>query len=313
MATTIIKTVIQFRRDTTENWLLHKDIIPAAGEPCFDLDLHTLKIGDGITSYEHLNAIGGVNVDVDGKSIVFEDGALQLAGFDAAAVGAQPRKNAEGVIEWVVPSTETVDGLQSTVAGLQSDVSAIQDVLFPAAENGVKPLLTRVESLENKINGSGTDTIDAKIDAKINEFASRVTDDGTINTIQELVTYVSEHGGEVKSIIADITTLQDLVGSTSVQEQISDAFQNSGYITEDEVESTLLANVVKEIAVNGTVLDMVNGRVDVTIPEPTIALKPSDEIDIAEDGTVSIKTVSIDKIVQTEDQVIVFDGGSSAN
>ena len=57
MATKVFKTTFQFRRDTTENWLLSKDVIPAAGEPCFDLDLSTLKIGDGVTTYENLPAI----------------------------------------------------------------------------------------------------------------------------------------------------------------------------------------------------------------------------------------------------------------
>ena len=44
----VIRTVIQLRRATTEQWLANKDVVPAAGEPCFDLDLHTLKIGDGV-------------------------------------------------------------------------------------------------------------------------------------------------------------------------------------------------------------------------------------------------------------------------
>lgn len=305
MATTIIKTVIQFRRDTTENWLLHKDIIPAAGEPCFDLNLHTLKIGDGITTYENLNAIGGVDVAADGKSIILEDGAFKLAGFDAAEVGAQPRKNAEGVIEWIVPSTETTEGLQSTVAGLQSDVSAMQEVLFPATESGTEPLLTRVESLENKINGSGTDTIDAKIDAKINEFAARVTDDGTINTIQELITYVANHGGEIETIVADITTLQNLVGEDSVSDQIDAAV--AALTTGDK-------NIIESVSVGGTLLDIVEKGVN--IPVATIdtlgVVKGSTEINVAEDGTLSVGAINIDKIVQTEGSVLVFDGGGAA-
>lgn len=56
--TNVIKMVIQLRRDTTENWLANKDIVPAAGEPCYDLDLKTLKIGDGKTAYENLKSIG---------------------------------------------------------------------------------------------------------------------------------------------------------------------------------------------------------------------------------------------------------------
>ena len=48
MPNTTMKTQIQVRRDTTANWLANKDVVPAAGEPCFDLELGTLKIGDGV-------------------------------------------------------------------------------------------------------------------------------------------------------------------------------------------------------------------------------------------------------------------------
>ena len=57
MANKIIKTTFQFRRDTTANWTLNKDVIPAAGEPCFDTELKTLKISDGVTTYENLPAL----------------------------------------------------------------------------------------------------------------------------------------------------------------------------------------------------------------------------------------------------------------
>ena len=64
MANKIIKTTFQFRRDTTANWTLNKDVIPAAGEPCFDTELKTLKIGDGTTTYENLPAFNTGDIPV---------------------------------------------------------------------------------------------------------------------------------------------------------------------------------------------------------------------------------------------------------
>ena len=116
----ILKMRIQFRRATTAEWEANKTVVPAAGEPCFDIDLGTLKIGDGVKTYEQLSAIGGgdsITVSADGNSIVLDGDVFKLAGFDAAATGAQPRKNADGKLEWVVPSTETVEACRLLLLG----------------------------------------------------------------------------------------------------------------------------------------------------------------------------------------------------
>ena len=59
----IVKTVIQIRRDTEANWLINKDIIPAAGEPCLTLDgefAGQVKYGDGVQTWEQLKYSGVV-------------------------------------------------------------------------------------------------------------------------------------------------------------------------------------------------------------------------------------------------------------
>ena len=79
MANKIIKTTFQFRRDTTANWTLNKDVVPAAGEPCFDTELKTLKIGDGTTRYADLpfdfgNLIWHGHFNAEGQFIYNEEG-----------------------------------------------------------------------------------------------------------------------------------------------------------------------------------------------------------------------------------------------
>lgn len=302
--TTVIKTKIQFRRDTTANWLLNKDVVPAAGEPCFDLDAKTLKIGDGTTTYEKLSSIGGADVSADGKSIILEDGAFKLAGFDAAETGAQPRKNAEGNVEWVVPSTETVEGLQSTVAGLQSDVTALQEIVTPSGEDAV-PLLARVETLEEQMNGTGEGSVDKKIDAKINEFATNISDDGIVNSYKELIDYVVEHGGEAAAMAADITVLKGLVGEKSVLDQITEAIAN--------IDMSAQENIIESIKVGGALLDIVEKSVNIPIATDAVlgVVKASEEVTVAADGTLGIGTISFNKITQSEDEIIIFDGGYS--
>ena len=65
MSQCIFNTTIQFRRDTTANWLANQDVIPAAGEPCVDLDLGTLRIGDGVTKYVDLKVLTANQSGID--------------------------------------------------------------------------------------------------------------------------------------------------------------------------------------------------------------------------------------------------------
>lgn len=242
----VVKTVIMFRRGSTEEWIANKDVIPAAGEPCFDLELHTLKIGDGTRTYEQLPTIGGVDVSADNKSLVLEDNTFKLFNFDAAETGAQPRKNAEGKLEWVVPSTETLDGLQQIIAGLQKDVADIQEILNPSAA-GAQTLLERVEALEGKVDGTGNGSIEQKIydevNAQINKFAEEVSADDTVNTFKELVDYVAEHGPEAANMAATITSLQKLVGNTPVADQIANEITAS-----EQKSATIFKRIKYEIS-----------------------------------------------------------------
>jgi hypothetical protein len=473
MATQLIKTTIVFRRGTMDEWKKYNPV-PAAGEPCFVLDENVLKIGDGVTAFEDLQPINGASIEIasDGKSIVLEDDVLKLMGFDAAEVGAQPRKNAEGNIEWIVPSDETVDGLQIVVSGLKSDVTNLQTnvteirEIVMSSEEGSGTLLERVEALETKVDGEGEESVDAKINSKINEFANQISDDGTVNTLKELVDYVATHGKDVETLVNGVTTLQELVGSESVRNQINVAIAASNHIAKDEAKTTLervkyeivhkpagtlvdcrdkeirvmipadtkfelqnsgenadpnayyigfkayapndavsfkedlaeiitdntmyffegndfagidaygrkysivwipvskhtdgtwvyygasssknkyigwhysvewydengkvidsdcirinlsneschgniepfyMNNFVKEVSVNGTLLDAINGKVDIVVPE----VKSSNEITVNEDGTLSIKAINFDKIIQSEETVIIMDGGSA--
>ena len=282
----ILRMRIKLRRDTTANWELHKDVIPAAGEPCFDLDLGTLKIGDGTKTYEQLDVIGGsgsVSVSADGTSIILSDGVFKLAGFDAAETGAQPRKKSDGTLEWIVPSTDTVEGLQTTVAALQSDVA----------------------TLETKMDGTGEGSVDAKINAKINEFATNITDDGVVNSYQELITYVANHGGEAATMAADIATLQGLVGDESVADQIASAMSG--------IEAGGQANKIESIKLGGTLLDIIEKSVNIPIATADTlgVVKGSTEITVASDGSIGINQVGVSKLVQEDGVELVLDGGAS--
>jgi hypothetical protein len=272
---------IQLRRASTAEWQQYKDVVPACGEPCFDYEQNTLKIGDGEKTYGELDVIGGKNgvaVAADGSSIVLENSVFKLAGFDAAGTGAQPRKNADGKLEWFIPTEVNTEALEADVATLKTDVQTLKD----------------------KMDGTGDGSVDAKIAAKINEFATNITDDEVVNSYKELIDYVAEHGDVAADMAADIGALQELVGKKSVSSQIEDAIAGLGLAGEE--------NIIEAINLGDTALEVVNEAV--TIPVGA-GLKASEEIAIAHDGTLSIGTISFSKIAQDDESTVVLDGGSA--
>ena len=257
----IIKTIFQFRRATFAEWEANRPIIPADGEPCFILDQNILKIGDGKTEFGDLVPINGVKVEIaaDEKSIVVEDNIFKLFGFSDAEAGAQPRKNSEGVIEWVVPTDVTgfddikkdVAALKTDVSGLQSEVKTLQDIIGEV--EGEDPLLTRVAKLETGVEVlNGADTVEGSVKQivkdEINKFATDITANGTIDTFVELVEYVAKHGGEVSDMISGIASLEAKVGEETVETQIKNALKEGNFASADKVES--LQDIVNGIALS---------------------------------------------------------------
>ena len=251
----ILNTRVILRNDSTANWEAHSNVVLYKGEIGIEFltdNSVKMKVGDGVKTWAELDYVTSaktVDLNGDNKTIVIENGTAKLFGFDAAEEGAQPRKNADGEIEWVVPSTETVDGLQTIVSGLQTDVSglkisvsSIQEILTPSAE-GEKTLVQRISEIESAMNGTGEGSVEQKIRTEvatqINDFATKVSDDGIANTFKELVDYVATHGTEAADMVKDITTLQELVGNTSVASQIDSKIANS------ETKITALFNSVK--------------------------------------------------------------------
>lgn len=328
MATQIIKTVFQFRRGTTAEWLANKDTVPAAGEPCFDIELNTLKIGNGTDTYEKLEAINGVKFDIagDGKSIVLEDKTLKLMGFDVAPEGSYPMKNADGTLSWAVPSTEDIEVLKEDVAGLKTDVAALQ--------TSDSTLLSKIGVLENKINGTGEGTVDAKIDAKIKAFEEKVTENGTIDTIQELFDYVSTHGDEAKAIIKDIADLKALVGEGTVDDRIlaatdgkvdkvegmglsSNDFTDSLLAKLEAIEEKAQVNAIEKISVGGSILDIVDKAIDIPVAglDRAGVVKSStgaNKVNISKSGEMSVNKVSVHSVFVPIGDELILDGGSAS-
>lgn len=124
----------------------------------------------------------------------------------------------------------------------KSDLAAdIQESLEKA--DTVTTLMDRVSANENAIlalNGGGTGSLDQRIADAINEFAAKVSDDGTVNTYKELIDYAATHGPEFTELVGEVDA-----NAKSI-ETINDAehgilSQAKAYVNEklDEIETAL--------------------------------------------------------------------------
>lgn len=238
---TVLNTIFKLKRGVAARWAEVNPILHE-GEPGFVIDENRLKIGNGITPWNELPYLDNEQLLADNETIVIEDNVIKLKGFIEAQVGAQLCKDENGQLAWVVPSTETIDTLTASVAALktemldaQSDIDLLKSIII-TPEEGAVSLLDRVQSLEHSVNDKGAGTVDALIDQKINDFATKISDDGTVNTLKELIDYVADHGPEVNTIFGEIESLNKLVGTTSVAEQIA---ANNAVLNEQIAETFL--------------------------------------------------------------------------
>lgn len=185
MAKKLIKTVFQFRRSTTAEWELNKDVVPAAGEPCYDLDLKTLRIGDGITTYEKLPVIGNVE-------------AGDTSGLQAEI---------EAIKNLMETLQEDIDNVETNVSDIQEQVGEtniveVHESVVQITEN-ITNLTTQIEQTNTEIV-TMQETLETKADAEtVTELQTVIEQKVDVETVEvlktDLQTYVDEQIRNIES------------------------------------------------------------------------------------------------------------------
>lgn len=153
MVTQTIKTVIQFRRDTTANWELYKATVPASGEPCYDINLKTLRIGDGVTAYENLPTIGGADSPEE---------------LQAAIEQLQTQIGNANVVE----IHENYTNLTTQVNAVNTEVASMQQTLETKADAETVTELQTV--VEQKLDAEAVETLETELKTYIDEALKNV-------------------------------------------------------------------------------------------------------------------------------------------
>lgn len=246
--------------------------------------------------------------DAKGAAQTAEDNAKAHADTKDSAI-AEAKKagtDAQAAVDALSDKVGTVtEG--KTIVEMISDAQAAATYDDAAVKADIKANADAI----TKLNGTSAveGSVDKKVADAINEFATKVSDDQTVNTFKELIDYAADHkdeystlSGEVqanKTAIATLNgkdteagsvakTVKDAVEAAQATLQANidkkvDAVTGKGLSTNDYTtdEKTKLegvaagaqVNVIETVKVNGVALTPADKAVDVTVPTGALADK----------------------------------------
>ena len=172
---------------------------------------------------------------------------IQENAYDDTQIKADIAKNAEDIAN----EAERAAGIE---AGLEERLGNVEkDYLKAADKEALQGQIDDVVEAIEVINGDETieGSTDKKIKDAINAFATQISDDNTLNTFQEVLTYLSTHKGEATEMMTAITDLEALVGEESVAKQIADAIAEEN-LDQYATDAELAEAVARILALEGT-------------------------------------------------------------
>lgn len=221
--------------------------------------------------------------DIAGLKTTTESHSASI-GEHAAAILALQNKDTElaGQIAGHISAVDTKFADYYTAAQVDAKVKEVSDAvgaidLTPFAKqaevDSALALKANAADVYTKTVADAEFMTESEVDARINVLIVGADPEGgkTIENIQNLVKYVDENAGE-------IAVLVESVNKTSAKL--------------NGIETTVTDYVAAQIA-------------KVVVP------KASDEISVAEDGTLGIKGMNVNKLVQTEGDTLILNGGAA--
>lgn len=276
--------------------------------------------------------------------------AAKKAGDDAAAAvtaleNGKVKNNADAIT--------AINNKIGTIPDGKTVAQAIEDAKTAATydDTAVRGLIKNNKDAIDVLNGGDTvnGSVAKSVKDAINNFATEISEDGTVNTFKELVDYVAAHGSEYTAAIADIAANKSAIktlngtGTGSVSKAVNDAIDGlhiGDYAKSADVENTYVkkngtdrlftaaeatklagiaegaqVNVIESIKLNGTALNIDAKAVNiplVTADTAGIVISSADENTISyANGIGTVNSLNVNKLAQTEGDVLIIDGGKA--
>lgn len=238
-------------------------------------------------------------------------------------------KKVDSVVGSRLMTTEEGTKLEGIAAGANVNVIDGVSEEFAISDDGKVLSVKAVDS--SKVTGLA-DSLAKKVDVDENarlmtnvEAAklAGITAGANVNIIDG----VSEEfdvtvDGKVLSVKAvDSSKVTGLAASLAGKVNVEEGKGLSTHDLTDDLLSKLNAsqpNVIESVKVNGKALEVTEKSVDITLPTATDSLlglvKSSvgeNKVAVAEDGTMEVGSINVNKLVQTEGEELILNGGSS--
>lgn len=316
----------------------------------------TLENGKVKANTEAIAAINNADTGILKQAQNYADGkdtaiaAAKKAGDDAAAAVTALKS---GEVKANADAITAINNKIGTIPDGKTVAQAIEDAKAAATydDKEVRGLIKNNKDAIDVLNGGDTieGSVSKSVKDAINDFATKVSEDGTVNTFKELVDYVAAHGSEYTDAIADIAANKSAIdtlngtGTGSVSKAVSDAIDGlhiGDYAKSADVENTYVkkngtdrlftaaegtklagiaegaqVNVIESIKLNGTALSIDAKAVNiplVTADTAGIVISSADENTISyANGIGTVNSLNVNKLAQTEGDVLIIDGGKA--
>lgn len=132
---------------------------------------------------------------VDNVVVFAAEGAIKDTGVAIASLATKAE---------VKVNTDAIAAVAEDVAALEGELTKTNDNVSANAE-----AIGLLEDAVEVLNGEGTGSVKAAIDAAFNQFVTDVTNDEVVNTYKELIDYARDNADAVAGIVGDINSIKN--------------------------------------------------------------------------------------------------------
>lgn len=247
--------------------------------------LAALEVEVGVEEASRIDAIEGI-LNGAGES----DGLLAVVAEQNASILALQAKDTEitTTLNTKANASDVYTKAEANTA-IKNAIDAIPEVDLGdyAKTADVEAAIATVNTeVAKKANASDVYTIDqadekfmteAQVDARLNTLIDGANSEDTITSVTNLIEFVNDNAGDIAKLVSDVQANADAIAAN---------------------KSAHEKNASDIVTINDAIAALVHP-------------KASAEISVAEDGTLGINEMNVNKLVQTAGDTLILNGGST--